>query len=534
MTPESHSRPSKAAAQRACSANEVFESLEAAVEVSRRVVAGLPALSAIILGKDKPSGTTIQAQVISADRWLSSTITELEAIEPRLAPRSRQHRGRELLEETRGLHLVVKDRLERMEQLWSSESGALSSVPRLTKSDSDQLHVDMMKLRKDFWQKLFAVPCVARQRVSELRRCLAGEIGIRSEVFTIPTDTRCDDQLLSDVGNATSFFDEQFGADSRAKLRNKGPWIALGKMLANLPCLPEAALERAKTVAEKVGELEEISLALGCRAEATVQGEKRRTQKLLEDDLGGGALECRGFLKELLSLRMDYLEIRNYIYLANMSLAVTLTRCFVEVPHNRDDLHQAGRIGLLKGIERFDPKHGSSFSTFASFWIRQMCMDERGNVRANIKVPGYARSFFMALIKLPDESLRALDISQVAKDFSLKLSVARAVQKVALGVRHLGGSSSGAGGEVGIADLIADHRVSESAQVGQQQEAKELTDALMSTLEEREREIVKLRFGIGGGSALTLREIAERCGLSRERVRQVLDKVLTRFRSANA
>jgi len=56
----------------------------------------------------------------------------------------------------------------------------------------------------------------------------------------------------------------------------------------------------------------------------------------------------------------------------------------------------------------------------------------------------------------------------------------------------------------------------------------------MSTLEEREREIVKLRFGIGGGSALTLREIAERCGLSGERVRQVLDMVLTKFRSANA
>lgn len=501
------------------SAAEVMESHEAAVEIARRSVKSLPALSAIIISRTPEARASLRGQVASAERWASSIAAELARGDLKKAPRSAQLRCRELAGELEGLMETIRSCSERMQQIWAAPSGSPDVAPRLPKQELCELFNVLAERRHEFWARLHSFPFVAARRTAELKRCLEGELKIASAVFRKPTDARSGQDIVGEIRAAVSFLEEKLQAPGVSSSGAWPAWQRLGRLLSSLPPLPEEAIELSSEVQEKGRCLIEASRSHddGLRAG-------------LESELGGTASETSARIGEMLAVRDEYIALKSYIYAANAALGFVLGSSKRDAWHVRDDVLQAARLALLKAIERFDPGLKRAFSTYASYWAEQLTTEERNGIFSSVRVPLYARASYAALIRLPEEELRALDAAAIAERHQLSLATARALLRMATGIKRIGDVPGPSGTVLNLAAQLGDRGESEAQQIFGSAENRELADKLLACLSERERHFVRLRFGIGHETQMTLEEIGNQAGITRERARQVLAGALKTMR----
>ena len=201
------------------------------------------------------------------------------------------------------------------------------------------------------------------------------------------------------------------------------------------------------------------------------------------------------------------------------------------------DLVQSGMIGLSKAVEKYRPKHGASFYTYGHWWVWQGILKALGTTSHNIKISIYRqaqiRRTLSLMTRLEDKFGRPPTLEEVAKE--LKKSV-NYVEDL-LGFQKLLNTIS-LDSPVGddpngytLAEVLTDKSaVDPSDLVGQQSLMEKLRDVL-GTLTERERRVLEFRFGLNdGGEGITLDDVGEILGVTRERIRQIEAKALMRLR----
>jgi len=225
---------------------------------------------------------------------------------------------------------------------------------------------------------------------------------------------------------------------------------------------------------------------------------------------------------------------REQMITANLRLVVKIARDYEGLGLPLLDLINEGNIGLMKGVERFDPAKGAKLSTYAAWWIKQSIMAALANQSKTIRLPAHVvervAKMRRAEIELHDTFDREPTDQELADHLGLDERRIRQYRQAAKAPISLD-APLGENEPNRISDVVADPNApAPFDQIVQENDAGLVRDA-MAALSERETAILGLRFGLDGAKPKTLEEIGSRFKLSRERIRQIQDEALGKMRA---
>ncbi len=240
----------------------------------------------------------------------------------------------------------------------------------------------------------------------------------------------------------------------------------------------------------------------------------------------------RRLLAELAAHREDADRATAAIVQANFRIVVTFARRYRGMP--LVDLVQEGNLGLLRAVDKFDHRRGLRFSTYAAWWIRhalgRALADQSKMIRLPVHLTGTVQRVRRASDRMARETGREPTPEELAARTGIALDqIRRALdvvpQPISLDVPATEG--------VELSDVVADPKVVPADEVLAAGERRAEAHALLATLPAREAEILRLRYGVDGGTSRTLEEVGARLSLSRERARQLERDALRKLRAAS-
>ena len=227
-------------------------------------------------------------------------------------------------------------------------------------------------------------------------------------------------------------------------------------------------------------------------------------------------------------------KARELMIKANLRLVVKIAREYEDYGLPLLDLINEGNIGLMKAVERFDPSKGAKLSTYSAWWIKQAIKRALANQSKTIRLPVHVvdKLFHMrrAAIKLQEVLGREPTDEELGDE--LGLSARKVAQLRAAAIRPasleapLGDDDSGQ-----IADVVRDESADTPYQQLENKANLAMLRELIATLNQREAEILRYRYGLDGGQERTLEEVGRKFGVTRERIRQIQNVALAKLRA---
>jgi RNA polymerase primary sigma factor len=224
---------------------------------------------------------------------------------------------------------------------------------------------------------------------------------------------------------------------------------------------------------------------------------------------------------------------REQMVRSNLRLVVNIAKNYSNRGLVLADVIEEGNLGLLRAVEGFDPDQGSRFSTYASWWIKQAIKRALINSVQPIHIPAYMVEMIarwkQTSAKLKEELGRSPTIKEMAESMNMPERKVRIIRSAVRAFSAPTQSSSG-DAEFTLGEMLADEKTPAPDQALFSEAESEMIQKLLDQIDEREAKILKLRFGLDADhEPMTLKEIGEEIGLTRERVRQIEHEALNKL-----
>ncbi len=429
----------------------------------------------------------------------------------------------------------------------------MGEIPLLKRDEEIRLAKEIEDTRRSFRGKVLECDYALRLVVEQIRRVEKGDLPFDRTIKVSVTENLEKDQILGRMQANLKTLDRLID-------RNRDDYKKLVKAKGNRPKQREIYREMKARRRKCVRLVEELSIRtqkiiplmkrleqIGPRMIAmreeirSLEGKPERREdfgNLVKEhkDLMLMTLETPGTLTRRLSKMTErfrkYEEAKRQLSGGNLRLVVSIAKKYRNRGLSFLDLIQEGNTGLMRAVDKYEYRRGFKFSTYATWWIRQAITRAIADQARTIRIPVHMIETMSKLRnvqkKLLQEKGREPTIDEVAKYANITIEEARRVMKISRHPISLD-RPVGESEDSYFGDFIEDDSVESPINAATQEMLKDKIDQVLKTLTYREREIIKLRYGLGDGYTYTLEEVGRIFKVTRERVRQIEAKAVRKL-----